>query len=59
MLFPFCMADTPYRIVRAWLESLTTGVVELDRDWKAKTPPRFTFGDQCPAPAGLAPPGQV
>ncbi|MCX6956241.1 MAG: alpha-amylase family glycosyl hydrolase [Verrucomicrobia bacterium] len=48
------MAEAPYRIVRAWLESLTTGVVELDRDWKGKTPPRFTFGDQCPAPAGLA-----
>ncbi len=48
------MAEAPHRIVRAWLESLTTGVVELDRDWKAKVPPRFTLGDQCPAPAGLA-----
>lgn len=48
------MAETSHRIARAWLESLTTGVVELDRDWKGKTPPRFTLGAQCPAPAGLA-----
>ena len=48
------MADAAHHILRAWLESPTTGVVELDRDWKAKTPPRFTLGDQCPAPAGLA-----
>ena len=26
------MAD-PHRIVRAWLESPTTGIIELDRDW--------------------------
>ena len=50
----FHMADAAHHILRAWLESPTTGVVELDRDWKAKTPPRFTLGDQCPAPAGLA-----
>jgi hypothetical protein len=48
------MAESPHRIVRAWLESLTTGVVELDRDWNAKVPPRFTLGAQCPSPAGLS-----
>lgn len=48
------MAEPAHRIVSAWLESHTTGVVELDRDWKAARPPRFTFGGQCPAPAGLA-----
>ena len=48
------MADPAYRIVRAWLESLTTGVVELDRDWRPARPPQFTFGAQCPAPGGLA-----
>ena len=48
------MAEPAYRIVRAWLESLTTGVVELDRDWRGARPPRFTLGAQCPAPAGLA-----
>lgn len=48
------MADAPHRIVRAWLESLSTGVVELDRDWVEATPPRFTLGEQCPTPAALA-----
>ncbi len=54
------MADSPHRIVRAWLESLTTGVVELDRDWTDRSCPRFTLGEQCPLPSGLAPaPGLV
>lgn len=48
------MPETSHRIVHAWLESLTTGVVELDRDWKGRTPPRFTLGAQCPAPSALA-----
>ncbi len=51
--FTFRMAESAHRIVSAWLESLTTGVVELDRDWRSTRPPRFTLGDQCPAPAGL------
>lgn len=45
----------PHRIVRAWLESLTSGIVELDRDWTARTRPRFTLGAHCPAPGALAP----
>ncbi|HEX2853154.1 MAG TPA: alpha-amylase family glycosyl hydrolase [Opitutaceae bacterium] len=49
------MADTAHRIVRAWLESLTSGVVELNRDWPDRRLPRFTFGEQCPAASGLAP----
>lgn len=54
------MAQPVHRIVRAWLESLTTGVVELDRDWSDPTPPRFSLGEQCPAPGGLeAAPGLV
>jgi pullulanase len=54
------MAVPPHRIVRAWLESLSTGIVELDRDWSERTFPRFTLGEQCPTPAGLAPaPGLV
>lgn len=48
------MADVSHCIVRAWLESLTTGVVELSRDWKSNVPPRFTFGAQCPAPSALS-----
>jgi len=47
------MADSVHRIVSAWLESPATGVVELDRDWRAGRPPRFTLGAWCPAPAGL------
>lgn len=49
------MADNAHRIVRAWLESLTSGVVELDRDWTERRLPRFTFGEQCPAPSALSP----
>lgn len=36
------------RIVRAWLESLTTGVVEFDRDWTGRVPPRLTLGEKRP-----------
>jgi pullulanase len=49
------MAVSAHRIVRAWLESLTEGVIELDRDWRAARPPQLSMGTQCPAPGGLAP----
>jgi pullulanase/glycogen debranching enzyme len=49
------MASPVSRIVRAWLESLTSGVVEFDRDWVGDEPPRLSLGRQCPAPNGLAP----
>ncbi len=49
------MAEAPHRIVRAWLESLTTGIIELDRDWAGRAHPRFTLGKHCPTPGGLAP----
>ena len=52
---PLRMAITAHRIVRAWLESLTSGVVELDRDWTSPDWPRFSFGEQCPAPRALTP----
>jgi len=45
----------PQRIVRAWLESPNSGIIELDRDWTHRGLPRFTLGRQCPAPAALAP----
>src|SRR5438045_3285724 len=48
------MPDTPHRIVRAWLESLSSGIIELDRDWTGRGRPRFSLGKQCPAPSGLA-----
>ncbi|HVS50741.1 MAG TPA: alpha-amylase family glycosyl hydrolase [Opitutaceae bacterium] len=49
------MADTAHRIVRAWLESPASGIIELDRDWTAPQPPRFSLGRQCPVPANLGP----
>src|SRR4051812_20662683 len=45
----------PHRIVRAWLESPTSGIIELDRDWTGRAPPRFTLGKHCPMPSALAP----
>jgi pullulanase len=48
------MAESAHRIVSSWLESLTTGVVELDRDWRSTRPPQFTLGSQCPALDGLS-----
>lgn len=47
------MADPAYRILRAWLESPTSGVVELNRDWREGGLPRFAFGGQCSAANGL------
>src|ERR1700712_998498 len=54
------MSDSAPHIVRAWLESLTKGVVELDRARPERTLPRFTLGEQCAAPGAMAPaPGIV
>jgi pullulanase/glycogen debranching enzyme len=44
-----------HRIVRAWLESPSSGIIELDRNWDRRSPPRFTLGRHCPAPHALAP----
>ncbi len=49
------MPSPVHRIVRAWQDSLNSGVVELDRDWKAARPPQLSFGTQCPAPGGIKP----
>lgn len=48
------MPEPTHRIVRAWLESPSSGVIELNRDWTARARPRFTLGKHCPAPSGLA-----
>jgi pullulanase len=45
----------PHRILRAWLESPTSGIIELDRDWSGRHQPRFTLGKHCPMPSALAP----
>lgn len=49
------MAEPAHRIIRAWLESPTSGIIELDRDWTQRGLPRFTLGRHCPALHGLAP----
>ena len=49
------MPDQAHRIVRAWLDSLISGVVELDRDWTNRERPKFSIGEQCLAPSALAP----
>lgn len=49
------MSEGHHRIVRAWIESSHRGLIELDRDWGAASPPRFSLGSQCPSPAGLRP----
>ena len=54
------MAEPGHIIVRAWLDSLTSGVVELDRDWTNPVWPRFSIGEQCLTSSALAPaPGLV
>jgi pullulanase len=49
------MIAAQHRIVRAWLESPGSGIIELDRDWTGRTPPRFTLGPKCPAISAVAP----
>jgi pullulanase/glycogen debranching enzyme len=49
------MAESTPHLVRAWLESLSTGIVELDRDWTDRSLPRFTLGAALPEPVRLAP----
>ena len=49
------MVKSAHRIVRAWLESPSSGIVELSHDWTARQEPRFTLGTQCPMPSSLAP----
>jgi pullulanase/glycogen debranching enzyme len=49
------MADASHRIVRAWLESPTVGIIELDRDWTERTHPKFSLGKLAPTLTALAP----
>ena len=48
------MVET-HRIVRAWLESPSSGIIELDRDWTDPARPQFSLGRHCPVPQALAP----
>ncbi len=37
------MAKAAPRLVRTWLDSLSSGIVEFDRNWEAATPPALTL----------------
>jgi pullulanase len=37
------MPNASPRIVRAWLDSLSSGIVEFDRDWEGATPPKVAL----------------
>ena len=47
--------SAPHRIVRAWLESPSSGLIELDRDWAGRANPLFSLGKPGPKLLGLAP----
>ncbi|WP_414663219.1 alpha-amylase family glycosyl hydrolase [Horticoccus sp. 23ND18S-11] len=47
--------SAPHRIVRAWLESPSSGLIELDRDWAGRTNPLFNLGKPGPKLLGLTP----
>jgi pullulanase/glycogen debranching enzyme len=49
------MAKLTPRLVRAWLESLSTGLAEFDRDGSEDAPPAMSLGDGAPAISKLAP----
>jgi len=54
------VADSPPRLIRAWLDSLSSGIAEFNCDWSGQTAPWLKLGDgpadileQAPAP-GMA-----
>jgi pullulanase/glycogen debranching enzyme len=49
------MAPRSRKIVQAWLETPASGVIELARDWRAKSPPPFALcrGEACTVLATL------
>jgi pullulanase len=49
------MPKLPPRLVRAWLDSLTSGLAEFDRDGRAEAPPAITLGEEAPALTALQP----
>ena len=42
------MPDSSPRLVRAWLTSVSSGVVEFDRDWVGELPASFALGKGAP-----------
>lgn len=49
------MVEAPHRIVRAWFESLHSGIIELERDWAGRARPRFTLVEHPATSLALAP----
>jgi pullulanase/glycogen debranching enzyme len=49
------MPDSSAKIVRAWLDSTTSGIVEFEQNWAADAPPRLVLGAGAPALAGTEP----
>jgi len=49
------MVEAPHRIVRAWFESLHSGIIELERDWAGRARPRFTLNGRPATSLALAP----
>jgi len=49
------MEQSPHRILRAWLTSASTGVIELDADWAGESLPLLAPGDKAFAFASLHP----
>ncbi len=39
------MSSPPSQIVQAWLDTPTSGMIELVEDWRAGSPPALTLGD--------------
>ena len=48
------MPETTPKIVRAWLDSLSSGIVEFDRNWSAATPPQAWLSDGAVAVTSFA-----
>jgi pullulanase/glycogen debranching enzyme len=54
------MSDPSAKVIRAWLDSTTSGIVEFDRNWPSGASPRLALGAGAPALSGIAPaPGAV
>jgi pullulanase/glycogen debranching enzyme len=49
------MPKLPPRLVRAWLDSQSSGLAEFDRDGRNDVPPAITLGAGAPALTGLQP----
>ena len=49
------MPSSRPRLTRAWLDSLSSGIVEFERNWTAGEAPRLVLGPGAPAACGLCP----